>query len=117
MKYRACRIRRPPVLKSRCCKLVSDQFWMARGRASRRRRLPTFIRDDPEQQADLIGPEPCFALLDPLLRGPALVVEADDSPVGPGERRDDEAHPRKQLAEVMFDLGGDSSRSVGRGAE
>ena len=39
------------------------------------------IRDDPEQQADLIGPEPCFALLDPLLRGPALVVEADDSPV------------------------------------
>jgi hypothetical protein len=40
MKYRACRIRRPPVLKSRSCKLVSDQLWMARGRASRRSRLP-----------------------------------------------------------------------------
>jgi hypothetical protein len=25
-KDRACRIRRPPVLKSRCCKLVSDQL-------------------------------------------------------------------------------------------
>jgi hypothetical protein len=26
MKYRAWRIRRPPVLNSRCCKLVSDQL-------------------------------------------------------------------------------------------
>src|SRR5881409_3295402 len=38
--YRACRMRRPPVLKSRCCRLVSDQLWMASGRMSRRRRLP-----------------------------------------------------------------------------
>jgi len=29
MKYRACRMRRPPVLNRRCCKLVSDQLWMA----------------------------------------------------------------------------------------
>src|SRR3989442_579175 len=40
MKYRACRMRRPPVLKSRCWRLVRDQFWMATGRTSRRRRLP-----------------------------------------------------------------------------
>ena len=31
MKYRVCRMRRPPVLNSRCCRLVSDQFWMASG--------------------------------------------------------------------------------------
>src|SRR5262249_18117052 len=46
---------------------------------------------DPEQQADLVGREPMarepgpvgrgLALLDPLLRRPALVVEADDVPV------------------------------------
>src|SRR5437773_10147183 len=40
-----------------------------------------------------------FALFDPLLRRPTLVVEADDGPVGPGQGGDDEAHPRKQLAE------------------
>src|SRR5713101_10133747 len=33
-KYRACRMRRPPVLNSRCWRLVRDQFWMARGPAS-----------------------------------------------------------------------------------
>src|SRR2546425_6322684 len=38
--YRACRMRRPQVLNSRCCRLVSDQLWMASGRMSRRRRLP-----------------------------------------------------------------------------
>jgi len=38
--YRAYRMRRPPVLKSRCGRLVSVQFWMANGRASRRSRLP-----------------------------------------------------------------------------
>ena len=53
------------------------------------------IGDDAEQQADLVGPEAVtrkagpmggsFALLDPLLRGPALVVEADNSAVGPGQ--------------------------------
>jgi len=30
----------PPVLKIRCCRLVSDQLWMATGRTSRRRRFP-----------------------------------------------------------------------------
>ncbi len=35
-----------------------------------------------------------LALLDPLLRRPALVVEADDGAVRPGERGDDEADPR-----------------------
>jgi hypothetical protein len=53
-----------------------------------------------------------LALLDPLPRDPALVVEANDGPTGPRECGDDEASPRKQLAEVMFDLGDDPSRSV-----
>ena len=53
-----------------------------------------------------------LAFLDSLLGRPALVVEADDGPVCPGERRDDEAHPRKQLAEMVLDLGDDSSRSA-----
>src|SRR5258707_11050949 len=49
------------------------------------------VGDDPEQEPDLVGPEPVtgqpgpvggfLALLDPLLGRPALVVEADDGPV------------------------------------
>src|SRR5947209_2870630 len=30
VKYRACRMRRPPVLNSRCWRLASDQLWMAK---------------------------------------------------------------------------------------
>src|SRR2546425_10259620 len=46
-----------------------------------------------------------LALFDPLLGRPPLVVEADDRAIGPGQGGDDEAHPRKQLPEVMLDLG------------
>src|SRR5262245_27244348 len=56
-----------------------------------------------------------LAFLDPLLRRPALVVEADDRPVGPGERRDDEAYLRKEFRKVMLDLGDHAPRSVPRG--
>src|SRR5262245_19699837 len=65
-------------------KLVSDQFWMAKAGPAAQQ-IADVIGDDPEQQADLIGPEPMtrepcpvngfFALLDQPLRGPALVVE------------------------------------------
>jgi hypothetical protein len=48
MKYRACRMRRPPVLKSRCWRLVSDQLWMAWGRASRRSRFPRLYAMTPK---------------------------------------------------------------------
>ncbi len=44
MKYRACRMRRPPVLKSRCWRLISDQLWMASGRTRRRRGCPRRAR-------------------------------------------------------------------------
>jgi hypothetical protein len=47
-----------------------------------------------------------LAFLDPLLRRPTLVVEADDRPVCPRERVDDEAHPRKEFPEVVLHLGG-----------
>ena len=70
--------------------------------------------DDPKQQADLVGPEPMtgepgpvdglLALLGPLLRRPALVVEADDGPVRPRERGDDEADSGEQLTEVVLTL-------------
>jgi len=63
------------------------------------------VGDDPEEQPHLVGPEAVarearpmggfFALLDPLLRRPALVVEMDDGAVRPGERGDDEADPGK----------------------
>jgi hypothetical protein len=76
--------------------------------------------DDPEQEADLIRPEAVagearpvgggFPFLDPLLGPPAVVVEADDGPVRPGQRGDDEAHPREQLAEVMLAFGNDPPR-------
>ena len=53
-----------------------------------------------------------LAFLDPLLRSPALVVEADDGAAGPGQGCDDEAHPGKQVADVMLDLGDHASRPV-----
>jgi hypothetical protein len=40
VKYRACRMRRPPVLNSRCWRLVRDRLWMATGKTIRRSRLP-----------------------------------------------------------------------------
>jgi hypothetical protein len=40
-----------------------------------------------------------FALLDPLLRRPTLVVEMDDGSVRPGERGDDEADPGEELSQ------------------
>jgi hypothetical protein len=53
-----------------------------------------------------------LAFLDALLRRPALVVEANDGPVRPGQRGDDEPDPGEQLAEVMLDLGDDAARAV-----
>ena len=53
-----------------------------------------------------------LALLDPLLRRPAPVVEADDGAVGPGQGGDDEAHPRKEFPEMTLDLGDNSARSL-----
>jgi len=74
------------------------------------------VGDDPEQEADLVGPEAVTGearpILDPLLGGPALVVEADDGPVRPRERGNDKAHPWEQFPEVMRDLGDHASRSV-----
>ncbi len=80
------------------------------------------VGDNPEEQADLIGPEPVtgepgpvgggFALLDPLLRRPAPVVEEDDGAVRASQGRDDKTHARKEFAEVMLNLGDHSSRSV-----
>jgi hypothetical protein len=126
MKYRACRIRRPPVLKSRYWRLVSDQFWMARGEAEAAQEIPEVVRDDPQKQPHLIGPEAVtgeprpvggfLTFLDPLLGRPALVVEADHGPVRPSQGRDDEAHPGKELPEVMLNLGDHPPRPIpGRG--
>src|SRR6266853_4855751 len=53
-----------------------------------------------------------LALLDPLLRGPTLVVEVDDGPVRSCERGYDETHSRKEFSEVMLDLGDHPSRSI-----
>src|ERR1700736_1238213 len=53
-----------------------------------------------------------FSLLDPLLRGPALVIEADDSPIRSGQGGNDESHPREKSPEMMLDLGDHPSRPV-----
>ena len=73
------------------------------------------VGDHPEQEAEFVGPEPVtgeagpvkgfLALLDPPLGRPALVIEIDDSPVGPGQASDDEAHPWEEFPEVMLDYG------------
>ncbi len=80
-------------------------------------KIAEVVGDDALEQPDLVGPEPMtgearpmggrFPFLDPLLRRPALVVEANDGPVRPGQGGDDEAHPRKEFSEVMLDLGDD----------
>src|SRR5215510_16182654 len=81
------------------------------------------VGDDPEQQTDLIGPEPVtrepgpvgrgLAFLDPLLGRPALVVEADNGPIRSGQGGDDEADPGEEFAEVMLDLRGGPKRQPG----
>ena len=111
LKDRACRTRRAPVLKSRC--------WAARQGPA----LDGDGQGEPAQEI-VIRPEAVagearpagggFPFLDPLLDRPAPVVEADDGPVRPGQRGDDEAHPRDQLAEVMLDFGNDPPRPVPR---
>ena len=78
------------------------------------------VGDEPEEQPHLIGPEAMtgeprpvgrgFALLDPLLRRPALVVEADDGPVRPCERGDDEAHATKEFPRRAATVHGQESQ-------
>jgi hypothetical protein len=50
VKYRAGRMRRPLVSKSRCWRLVSDQLRLASGKTSRRKRLPTSEAMTPGRQ-------------------------------------------------------------------
>ena len=66
------------------------------------------VGDDAEEQPHLIGskavteePRPVgrgLALLDSLLGGASLVVEADDRAICAGRRGDDEADPGEQLS-------------------
>ena len=84
--------------------------------------IAELVGDDPEEQPHLVGPEAVArearpmsgfcALLDPLLRRPAAVVAVDDGPVRPGERGDDDAHARKEFAQVLLDLRDDPPRPV-----
>lgn len=46
------------------------------------------------------------------LGGPALIVEAHDGPVRPGQRAHDEADPGEQLTKVMLDLRDHAAGSV-----
>ena len=82
------------------------------------------VGNDPEQEADFVGPDPVtgepgpvggfLALLDPLLGRLALAVEADDRAIRSAQGGHDEAHPRKEFPEVMLDLGDHPSRPVPR---
>jgi hypothetical protein len=72
---------------------------------------PHFVRPEPMTRQ----PRPVRGLLaffDPLLGGPALVVEAHHGPARQGHVRHDEAHAPEPLLLVVFDLGDDPS---GRG--
>src|SRR5262245_65044855 len=84
-----------------------------RGQHEPSQQIAKIIGDHPEQQADLVGAEAVtgeagpvdgfLALLDPPLGRPALIVEPDDGSVRPGERGDDEAHPREPLGTAPRD--------------
>ena len=52
-----------------------------------------------------------LAFLDPLLRRPALVVEAHNGPIRAGQRGDDEPHPREEFAEMMLNLRDHAARA------
>ena len=67
-KYQACRMRRPPVLNSRCCRLVSDQLRMASGDTLRRSSTVSPNVGDKKRGGEVIG---CVNALDPglVLRG------------------------------------------------
>src|SRR5262249_970897 len=57
-----------------------------------------------------------LTFLDRVLGRRALVVEADHGSVRPSQGRDDEAHPGKELPEVMLNLGDHPPRPIpGRG--
>jgi hypothetical protein len=80
------------------------------------------VGDHAEEQPHLVGPEAVtgkaspvgggLAFLDPPFRRPALIVEADNGPVRPGQGGDDEAHPWEEFAQVMLDLGDYAARLV-----
>ena len=57
MKYRACRMRRPPVLKSRCWRLVRPALDGER-QDQPAQVIAEVVGDDPEEQPHLVGPEP-----------------------------------------------------------
>ena len=88
--------------------------------------IPEVVGDDAQEQPHLIGAKAVtgepgavdrgLALLDPLLRRPALVVEADDRPVRPGQGGDDETHAGEEFPEVMLDLGDHAPRPVPGGS-
>jgi hypothetical protein len=106
-----------PVLKTRQRPALDG-----RGQDEPAQQIAEVVGDDAEEQPDLVRPEAVtgeagpmgrfFALLDPLLRRPALVIEANDRPIRPGQGGHDEADARKEFPEVMLDLGGHASRAV-----
>ena len=121
MKYRACRMRRPPVFEEPLLETRQGPVLDGHGENEPAQEIAEVVGDHPEEQPHLIGPEPVtgeagpvgggLALLDPLLGRPALVVEADDCSVRP-QRGDDEAYSGKQFTEVMLDLGDHAARAV-----
>src|SRR5215468_10420436 len=105
-----------------------------RGQHEPSQQIAKIVGDHPEEQPDLVGPEAVARearpmggflalLLNPLLGRPALIVEADDGSVRPGQTTarfvpvkggHDEGHPREEFPEVVLDLGDHPPRSVPR---
>jgi hypothetical protein len=59
-------MRRPPVLNNRCCRLVNDQLWMARGQGEPAQEIAEIVRDDAQEQPHLIGPEVVASTRQPM---------------------------------------------------
>lgn len=83
--------------------------------------IPEVVGEHTRLQVHLVGPEPVtrkprpvrglLALLDLLLRGPALVVESDDGPTRERQVRHDEPDAQEQLTGVVLDLRDDAARA------
>jgi hypothetical protein len=112
---------RPLGFMSRACRLVGDQLSIRRGQHQPAPKVAQVVGEHAQLQQDFVRPEPMtrqsrpacrlLPLLDPLLGGPALVVEPHNGAIRKREIRHDEPDAaREQLANVVFDFRHDPSQ-------
>jgi hypothetical protein len=106
-KYRACRIRRPPVVNSCCWRLVRDQLWMAGGRTSRGRRVPRLYCGQPLSVVGVLVPRQA------ALDGLAKEIRQGELVVASGAKIGEVSLDQDAQAEPLVHLAGQQQPGVG----